>query len=81
MNVTHDTNNRTTTIHAAGRLDFEAAGAFQKDLEQAVADAALCAVVDLNARSNSLYQLQLVRVWVCRLSPVAGIVAVAEAQT
>lgn len=40
MNVTHDTNHRITTIHAAGRLDFEAAGAFQKDLEQAVADAA-----------------------------------------
>jgi anti-sigma B factor antagonist len=40
VNVTHDTANRTTTINASGRLDFEAAGAFQKELEQAVAAAA-----------------------------------------
>ncbi len=40
MNVTHDNDHKTTTIHATGRLDFEAAGAFQKDLEASIAAAA-----------------------------------------
>ncbi|MEI6459364.1 MAG: STAS domain-containing protein [Pseudomonadota bacterium] len=40
MNITNDTDNKTTTIHVAGRLDFEAAGAFQKEIESAVAAAA-----------------------------------------
>lgn len=40
MNVTQDTAHKATIIHAAGRLDFEAAGGFQKDLESAVSAAA-----------------------------------------
>jgi len=40
VNVTHDTAQKTTTLHAIGRLDFEAAGGFQKDLEASVSAAA-----------------------------------------
>jgi anti-sigma B factor antagonist len=40
VNVTHDTDRKTTIIHTTGRLDFEAAGGFQKELEAAVSAAA-----------------------------------------
>ena len=39
MNVTQDTSDKTTTLHAAGRLDFEASAGFQKEVEQVVAAA------------------------------------------
>ena len=40
MNLTQETQNQTTTLHAQGRLDFEAAGHFQQELEKSVASAA-----------------------------------------